>query len=276
MPSPLSLNRHRPTEPWPGVVVVGGGKGGVGTSTVAALLALASARLGARTLLVEAVHGVSVLPLLFGREAPAEGLLTRGGPDVRALREEVAPGLTLLPGGGTPDELSSSRQGERAARVRRAASLYDEHEMTVVDAGCRLDEVLGAVSVGAERMVVVASSSRIALAGAHALFKSVLLRGSSVRLELLLNGCDEAVARDAFDLTREAGRRFLGQGPAHAGTLPRAPELEEGRPAREGLQAVPPEAPVLASASRVVRRWHEEQRRAREEGAPVIPLAGTG
>lgn len=276
MASLVPLGRRRPAASWPGVVVVGGGKGGVGTSTASALLAMASARLGVSTLLVEAVHGVSVLPLLFDREPPPRGLLSRDGPDVRELQLPLAPGLTLLPGGGSADELARAGQGERAARVRRATALYDGFGMTVVDAGAHLDAVLGALGLGAERLVVVSSPSRISLASGYALLKAALLRHGTERLELLLNGCGEAAGREAFQVAGEAGRRFLDHGLAHAGTLPADPALADLAGEGGGLQRLLDGSPALAAAAAVVARWHAEQRRAREGDVPVIPLAGSG
>lgn len=270
------MARRRPSAPWPGVVVVGGGKGGVGTSTAAALLALAGARQGVPTLLVEAVHRVSVLPLLFGREAPPRGLLSRDAADVGELGLPVTDGLTLLPGGGGAEELARLRSGERAALVRRASSLYDGYGMTVVDAGSHLDEVLGAVAPGAERLVVVSSASRISLAGGYALFKSVLQRQGGGRMELLVNGCGEQAGREAFEMARDAGRRFLDRALEHAATFPADPRVADLAGGEGGLQLLPDASPALEAAGAVVARWQAERRRARAGDAPVIPMVGAG
>jgi Mrp family chromosome partitioning ATPase len=68
-------------EPGPAMFVVGSGKGGAGTSITAAMLALALAASGARTLLVDADEQVGAQRLLLGVPT-ADG--ARGIGDLRA------------------------------------------------------------------------------------------------------------------------------------------------------------------------------------------------
>lgn len=275
MASPAPLGRKRRARHWPGVVVVAGGKGGVGTSTAAALLAVASARRGVETLLVEAVHALSMLPLLLGRRDEVPGLLGRGAPsDPAALVVALGSGLALLPGGGHAGELERIRAGERAARVRRASSLYDRYGMTVVDAGSHLDAVLGALAPGAERLVVVSDASRIGATAAYAVLKSVLLRHGALPLEFLVNRADEASARDTFGTVAEAAGTFLGQELRPAGVLPVDSTLERWLAEGRSLADLPGNVRALRAAHTVVERWHAQQAEARERGAPAISLVG--
>ena len=68
--------------PSPGVVVVGSGKGGIGTSTVSALLALAGAEDGRQVLLIDGNESVGSLHLLLGKPdtGPGIGDLRGGAP----------------------------------------------------------------------------------------------------------------------------------------------------------------------------------------------------
>jgi Mrp family chromosome partitioning ATPase len=62
-----------------GPVVVGSGKGGTGTSTLAALIALLASADGASVLLIDAADGLGAQHMLFGVR-PAHGLAAlRGG-----------------------------------------------------------------------------------------------------------------------------------------------------------------------------------------------------
>ena len=56
--------------PSPGVLVLGSGKGGIGTSTVSALLALAGVEDGRQVLLVDGNESVGSLHLLLGKPDP--------------------------------------------------------------------------------------------------------------------------------------------------------------------------------------------------------------
>lgn len=97
-----SEDRFRPR---PGVIVVGSGKGGVGTSVIVALLGLQAMRQGEHVLLVDADEAVGSLHLMFGVSDPGPGLgsLRAAGVTPTSLLLPVAPGLALFPGGGGGD-----------------------------------------------------------------------------------------------------------------------------------------------------------------------------
>ena len=81
--------------PIPGVIAVGAGKGGVGTSLVSALLALEAARLGEQVLLVDADENVGSLHMMLGLED--------AGPGVGALRGGAIEPEDLLKFGLIPE-----------------------------------------------------------------------------------------------------------------------------------------------------------------------------
>ncbi len=84
------------------IIAVGGGKGGVGKSVIAANLSIALAQSGRRVILVDGDLGAANQHTLFGIERPGptlEALFTRQitSLDEALLRTPVA-GLRLLPG----------------------------------------------------------------------------------------------------------------------------------------------------------------------------------
>jgi hypothetical protein len=123
----------------PAVWVVGSGKGGAGTSTVAAMLALALAALGRRTLLVDADEQVGPQRLLLGLGVAADG--ARGIGDLRAgggagqgadaLLVALSETLTVLPAAARRGAL---RGGERRVALARTATLWARFACVVVDA----------------------------------------------------------------------------------------------------------------------------------------------
>lgn len=134
--------------------------GGVGTSVVAAGLALAAARQGEGALLVD-LGGDQ--PVLFGvPDPPGPGLAEwlRAAPDVPAdalarLEVDLAPGIALVPRGS--GELSPERVGPLIA------ALEGEARCTVVDAGCAHRGAPAAVVAGSDQTLLVTRACPVAL-----------------------------------------------------------------------------------------------------------------
>lgn len=205
-----------------GAVVVAGGKGGVGTSLCAALLALGGS-LGARVLLVDASAGFGTLSLLFDLDGGAGLAGLRGGG--RAVEECVLPvtdTLSLLPAGSGDEPLPAA---ERQALLRRVSSLYPRYDLVVLDAGARLDAVLAACTAGAARLLAVTTPERIALTATYALAKVAAERFPALQVELLVNRADIDEARPAAEQLGAATRHFLRRAVAPAGVVPEDPSL---------------------------------------------------
>lgn len=245
--------RALPFEPRPGVVVLGAGKGGVGTSTVAALLAVAAAARGIHTLLVDANDAVGSVHLMLG--------IPDGGPGIGSLAGKrtaedlvlrVTPTLDLIPGGIDQGEAPETvTAGQKVVAYRKVSGLYERYELTIVDAGARLDGLLGVLGAGAERLLAVTAADRISLAGSYALFKVVGQRQPELPVEVLINGRGEPQARSVFRIVETAATRFLGIPVSFAGGIPEDPTIrnavangtslaiEEGSsPARTAVSAV--------------------------------------
>lgn len=234
--------------PTPGVVVLGSGKGGVGTSTVAGLMALVAAQEGRQVLLVDADEGVGSLHFLFGISDPGPGIgILRGGEVTPAdLVRPVTDGLWLLPGGGagTASTLADA-QGERRALLRRVRDLYPFYDLVVVDGGSHLASVLAACSAGAERLMVLTAPDRVAMASSYALLKVARERFPALPLEILVNQGQGVTAEDVFRMMAMAGQRFLGLKVAFGGSVPQDHTLENALAEHRTLLDLAPSSPSL-------------------------------
>jgi flagellar biosynthesis protein FlhG len=204
----------------PGVLLVAGGKGGVGTSTVAGLLAVMAAMEGIEVLLVDADESHGSLPLLLGVEPvhPLERL--RGGEVVAEdLLIPLGHGLAFLSAGGAADGGESLPPAERRALLRRLAALYPRFGLVVVEAGSRLASVLPATQ-GASRLLAVTAAERIAAAATFGLIKAVDARAPHLPVDLIVNRSPLPTAR-MLHLDIEGGtRRFLNRSLGFGGAIP--------------------------------------------------------
>jgi flagellar biosynthesis protein FlhG len=244
--------RGRPAsrpEPTPPVIVVGAGKGGVGTSTVAALLAAAMSDTRS-VLLVEAGHQLGIVHHMLGVE-PSFTLddLRAGHAEPEQLLVPVAEGLTLLSAHAPPtaDALTAA---ERKLLFRRATTLYERFQLVVVDAGSTVDSIVTSCAEGT-RFLAVTAPDRIAVISTYALIKLLHLRCPNVALEVVANRCEEDAAARTVDSLTEACERFLGRPVDFAGVVPddsnfahalaaglSAVEAAAGSPAADALRAI--------------------------------------
>lgn len=231
------LDRGRPAPrpvSAPPIIVVGAGKGGVGTSTVAALLASAMSDQH-DVLLVETGHQLGVVHHMLGLD-PARTLddLRAGRAEPEELLVPVVDGLTLL-SAHTPPTADVLSAAERKLLFRRAAALYERFQLVVIDAGSTVDSIVSACAEGG-RFLAVTAPDRIAVISTYALIKLLHLRCPNVALEVVANRCEEDVALRTMDSLTEACSKFLGRPVSFAGAVPDDPNFAHALAA--GLSAV--------------------------------------
>lgn len=195
----------------PGAIVIGSGKGGVGKSTLAILLAAAFARRGRRTLLLDGAQNQGNLHILLGVRPPGSlESLWSGELSPEELLVPLAPGLDLLPADSGAERLYGLGAVDRARLHHRLSTLYDGYDVVLVDGGPGLESVVRATGIRAARLAVIATPEPAALADAYALLKIVSLQLPSVPLEVMVNqvSADEE-GQAVYDRLALAADRFL-------------------------------------------------------------------
>lgn len=232
------------------VVVVAAGKGGIGTSTVAGLLALSLAEQGRRTLLIDGDDQAGTLHHWFG-VTPRIGIgaLRTSGLDAREALIQASAMLDLLPGGGMADAaLPLLTSGERRLIWRRVAGVYSDYDFVVVDGGCRLDTILAASTAGVRRLAAVSAADPVALAATYALLKAVDGRIAGLPIDFVANGQDEQRARALYDHVQMASQRWLRRGLNYGGTIPEDRELRDRLSSGGTFASLAPNSPAASAA----------------------------
>jgi flagellar biosynthesis protein FlhG len=204
----------KPTHHGPGapLVVVAGGKQGVGTTTVAVNLAVALARQGRRAVFVDAdlehtsrplapgpqPHG-SVVDVLSGRHSVHE-VLERGPSGIQVVAGATGP--------AGPGEWTSTAQARFVIQLR---DLAPHAEVVVVDVGSSRGSLAQSLWQAADSLVVVTTSESLAIMDAYAAIKALARHESGPPLHVVVNQAPESlVANDVQGRIAEACRRFLG------------------------------------------------------------------
>ncbi len=208
------------------------GRGGSGTSLIAALLAAAAAGDGHKVLLVDTDDLVGPQAILLGVTPLATWQDLRGG---RATPQEVttpvSTTLTLVAGGPARRSAAAATTlsaTERKACLRRLSGLTEGMDMVVFDCGSRLENVLTALTPhsGEKLLAITSGSDPIATAATYALCKSVLMKHGALEIGLLVNQLERSAANHCFETINAGIREFLGTSFPFAGAIPADPTLD--------------------------------------------------
>lgn len=221
----LRANRQAVADhaPPPQLLVVAGGKPGVGATTVAINLAVALSRNGCRTVLVDAnLQNASAAKYLECPEAP-------GIDDVLAARRDIHEILQLAPGGmqlaagarrcaGAP--ICTERSLGRL--LKQIRSLGPHADVVVVDAGHTPSDLAARFWQAGDHVLLVTTADAAAVMDSYASIKTMTARlPGAPALELLVNrAATQAIAADVHHRIDQSCQRFLGLSLALRGRLP--------------------------------------------------------
>lgn len=254
------------------VVLVGSGKGGAGTSTVACLLALVAAEAGENVLLIDGSDGMGVQHLLLGIDGEGEILPERirrlhPGEEVQTVSKRLS--LIQAPIGA---EAAGRPNGDRRTAFRKLGSLYGGHDLVVIDGGSRLESVHSACEGGISLLLAVTTTDRISLAATYALVKSLGPRMGERPVLVLANRVDDGQGREAAGLVDSATRHFIHREVGYAGAIPEDACLHAGVAAGMCVQDAAAGSPAATAMLQIMRDLLDEVPSARpDKGRPDHP-----
>lgn len=205
----------------PDTFVLGSGKGGVGKSLLAALLASAFARRGRRTLVVDGAQNQGNQHILFGvRPGRSLESVMQGRCTPRELLVTLDDHLDLLPADSGAEALYGLTSVDRARLHQRVAGLFGDYEAVFVDGGPGLDSVVRAAGIQASRLVLLTTPEPAALSDAYALLKIVHLQIPSLPSDVMVNRATaDEEGQAVFARLQIAARRFLRRDLGYLGAV---------------------------------------------------------
>lgn len=212
----------------PGLVVVLGGRPGVGVTTLSANLAAALTAAGQRTVLLDMdlrSAGATQLCRVRATESLAEVVLAG-----RTLREVVQPGPGgihvvpgIRPGLKLPDDCRYASQ-RILDGLRGLASLAD---VAVADVGNELSPWTWALWRAAQSVLAVTTPDPAVLMDIYSVLKALTTQAGLAPVHLVVNRAgSEAEALDVYERVARTCLRFLALPVTRAGFIPADPRVE--------------------------------------------------
>ncbi len=222
-----TVEQHPALAPGVPLVVLSGGKGGVGVSTVATELAGELASLGKRSVLVDAnplqpdiasqlgldVHGC-LADVLDGSRSAVEVL--------RPLGESIQ----LLPGRWAPDTPPELNRAAVKRLLNELRSLHTQADVVLLDAGSGMSPWVQQLWKSAQQILLISTDESVAVMDSYAAVKLSPWGDVDGKIRLVINQCDDAqTAKTISDRFEATCRRFLGLQIAPAATLATRPDI---------------------------------------------------
>lgn len=242
-------------------VLVTGGKGGVGKSTIAANLGVELARTGLSTLLVDLDLGLANLDVVLG---------LRKGRDVEdflageiRLEDCVVPGpggVRVLPAGSGSADMAQADAGRRGHLLGEVARIAGQYDVVLGDSAAGIGGDVLAFAAAADRVLVVTTPEPAALADAYGVLKALDTHASDHRIEIptpeivvnLTSGAEEA--RRVAKHLGSVCERFLARSPRLVGWIPRSRGVLAASLAQRAFVLEHPESPAARALRRLAER----------------------
>ncbi|MGE0399525.1 MAG: P-loop NTPase [Kofleriaceae bacterium] len=160
----------------PRIIAIGGGKGGVGKTTISANLALAIGRAGHRVALVDADLGAANLHTALNVTRPAHTVgdfIDGAVSDLEATFTQVTPTVQLAAGTSRPG--SANLGAAQKLRLLRAIGKL-ETEVVIIDVGAGTSFTVVDLFAAADHKLMVVCPQLTSLHNAYALLKAVVHR----------------------------------------------------------------------------------------------------
>ncbi|HWB14288.1 MAG TPA: AAA family ATPase [Pirellulales bacterium] len=211
----------------PGLLVVAGGKGGVGTTTLAVNLAVALARRGRRTLVVDGDLGKADTAALCGtRQGYTVGDVLAGRRSIQEAMQDGPAGIRVLPGAwatGHVTDCSATAQERLVADLAR----LERFDHVVIDAGSGVTRIVERFWRAADRVLLVTTTASTSVIDAYAALKTFGGGRQGPMAQVVMNMADGRQAQGAMSRLRDACRRFLGLELDCAASLAHCREIAE-------------------------------------------------
>ena len=238
------------------VIAVASGKGGAGKTNVSVNLAVAFARQGGRTMLVDCDMGLANAAILLGMpSAWSIGDLLSGRCGIDDLLQRGPGGLQFLPGHsgtGSGSTLSAAERGRLIEALRPYAARYDH---IVIDTGGGIEASSLALVAAADTPLIVLTPEPTSFVDAYAMVKALSVSHGTASFSIVANmAAHDVAARALFDKFRAIVTRFIDVDLSYVGAIPADQFIREAVLRKRCVVDTFPGAPSARAFAALARR----------------------
>jgi len=239
--------------PAPYIVTVCGGKGGVGTTTLAINVAVALGQLGKRVVLVDA-------DLQRGDVAAFCGLKEEYSvADVMSARRTVhevlqlgPAGIQILPGAWAPNQPVDWNPLAQQRLLQQLKTLGRHADIVILDAGCSGGEVLRRYWQAADQVLLVTSPQSVSIMDTYAAIKMFDAADVEAEIAVVVNRAETAEqAASVQQRIENSCQRFLGRSVGDAGYVANGDLFNACAQANTPVVIAAPHSPVARGFERI-------------------------
>ncbi len=225
------------------VVVLAGGKGGVGTTSLALNLAVALAESDRRVALVDAdLVRADVSVLCRMRSQYDLGDVLAGKRNIRQVLQTGPSGIQIVPGSWNS---YGDVRDDGETLVAHLQPLHGAFHYIVIDSGCASAKVAGCLWPAADLVLAITTSDSVAIMDAYAMIKRQCHQDVQFRMATLINQINsDSSAWDVHARIAKSCERFLNTTIGKIGHVPQDPHVPAAAAAGRSFVASYPECPA--------------------------------
>ncbi len=216
--------------PYPRVISVTSGKGGVGKTNIVGNLAIAIKRLGKRVLILDGDLGLANIDIILGLN-PAHNIkdVISGERNLEEVIVEGPEDIRIIPAGSGLQELASLTQGQKLNLLNEFDALQEDFDVFLIDTAAGISSNIIYFNIAADERIVVATSEPTSITDVYALIKVMFTKHGTKTFKLLVNMVGSAdEGRHVFENLSNAIAHFLQEiSLEYLGFIPRDPNLEK-------------------------------------------------
>lgn len=211
------------------VISITSGKGGVGKTSIVTNMAIQLAKEGNRVLILDGDLGMANVDIMFGMRTSRNILeVVKGDATMQEILIEVAPNITLIPGGSGVFELQNLTVYEKQALLHEVSSLGAGYDVMLIDTAPGIDDNVLYLNSAAQEICVVLTPEPASLTDSYALIKVLHQRCRENRFSIICNQVkDETDGQKLFAKLDQVASQFLYVSLDYKGSIPADPNLRQ-------------------------------------------------